>query len=58
LIAQERIDREADPAKWMLYINDLRSRAHAREADAELARLRERFPQFAPAKPATPSSAP
>jgi hypothetical protein len=42
----------------MLYINDLRSRAHAREADAELARLRERFPQFAPAKPLTPSSAP
>ncbi len=59
-LAQARAEREAYPERWMIYVNDLRSRGHVREADAELARLRERHHQFVvPAtKPANAASAP
>lgn len=50
---------ESDPAKWMNYINALRTRGRTREADVELMRLRERYPQYVvPAKPAGAASAP
>ncbi len=46
-----RPEHEAVPEKWMAYIADLKSRGRTREADIELVRLRERYPQFNLGKP-------
>jgi hypothetical protein len=46
-----RPEHEAVPEKWMVYITDLKNRGRTREADIELMRLRERYPQFNIGKP-------
>jgi hypothetical protein len=46
-----RPEHEAVPEKWMAYITDLKNRGRTREADIELVRLRERYPQFNIGKP-------
>lgn len=48
---------EADPTKWMAYVNELIGKGRIDEANTEIAKLYKRYPQLNPNKPAAGASA-